>query len=209
MDIIIEKKPIYYPTAIAYMQERVNQILSKSGQELLWFLEHESVYTYGASYQNQLSCIDDVPVIPSSRGGKLTYHGPGQQIIYLLLDLKRRKACDIHQYINSLEMCIIDILHALGIEGIQHQEHRGVWVYDSNHNLNKIAAIGIKISRWITYHGVAINIKNALMKYYSNISPCGIKELGVTSLENLGINIESQKIRDLIVSKFRKNFYCA
>ena len=205
MEILITKKCVDYEKAMIFMKDRVCNIQKNEADELLWFLEHQPVYTLGSTENEKINSINDVPVFKSSRGGKTTYHGPGQQVVYVLIDLKRRSQCDIKKYVYNLEMWIINSLSRFGIYGEQHPIHHGVWVYNQNNKLCKIAALGIKISKWVTYHGIAINLNNDLTPY-NNIVPCGINYLGITSAKMLNIDINTSELHNVMLELFKERF---
>jgi lipoyl(octanoyl) transferase len=192
--------PIEYPDALKIMEERVNLIQKKQAPELIWFLEHPAIYTAGTSaIEEDLLNKEQFPVYQTGRGGQYTYHGPGQRIIYLMLDLKRRGA-DVKKYVASLEDWIIASLAEIGIKAKKKEGKIGIWVGNK-----KIAAIGIRISKWVSYHGIAINL-NPDINHYNGIIPCGIKEFGITSLHELGHKISYQDLDNILKSKFYEIF---
>ena len=184
MSIEIKKseKPVIYEDAKKMMEERLlNVDLSKSN-ELIWTLEHPDIYTAGTSY-NESDILDkSIKILETNRGGKITYHGPGQLICYFVIDLKKRKK-DIRNFISIIEKTIIETLNFFNIKSFSDKENIGIW-YKDNEKIKKIAAIGIRISKWIAYHGFSININNNLDKYKA-IIPCGIKDKGVTNLKQI------------------------
>lgn len=186
------------------MEQRVSNIINNAACELIWFLQHPSIYTAGTSANENDLLAANFPVIYSGRGGKYTYHGPGQRVIYLILDLKKRNLCDIKKYIFLLEEIIIKVLETLSIKGQREQEAPGVWISSKN-SINKIAAIGVRIKKWVSYHGVAFNLNPNLL-HYSGIIPCGIKEKGVTSLWEMGYKIPLATLDKLLKKEIDKVF---
>ena len=184
MSIEIKKSqnPVKYEDAITFMEKRLHKISEKNSNNLIWILEHEEIYTAGTSY-NEKEIIDkSINVIKTNRGGKITYHGPGQLICYFVIDLKKDKK-DIRRFISIIEKSIIDTLSSYNIKTFADKENIGIW-HDNNNQIKKVAAIGIRISKWIAYHGFSINISNDLKKYES-IIPCGIQNKGVTNLKTI------------------------
>lgn len=186
---------VEYPEALRYMQERVDNIFAETAHEQVWLLEHPSLYTAGTSAKEKDLLMPNLfPVYEAGRGGEFTYHGPGQRIAYIMLDLKRRKQ-DIRAFISALEEWIIQTLAQFNIKGERRKERVGVWVTRPDRQLingqpaeDKIAAIGIRVRRWVSFHGIAINVDPDL-SHYSGIVPCGIANHGVTSLLDLGLPI--------------------
>jgi lipoyl(octanoyl) transferase len=185
---------IAYPDALKFMEQRVQEIRTKDEQELVWLLEHPSLYTAGTSAKP-----DDIldrslcPIYSTGRGGQVTYHGPGQRIAYLMLDLQKRKL-DIHAYVRILEQWLINTLNEFGIQGECREDRVGVWVVDPQAGTeNKIAAIGIRVRKWVTFHGIALNV-NPDLSYYQGIVPCGVREHGVTSMHHLGVNVSMMEV---------------
>ena len=169
---------------------------------MLWVLEHKSVYTAGAS-SNQFDLIDKkINVIKTNRGGKHTYHGPGQKIVYFVLNLNKREK-NIRKLLNNIEQCIINVLRDFGIKSQADRKNIGVWI-KKNKELYKIAAIGIKVKKWVAFHGFSINVSNDLTKF-SAIIPCGIKNSKITSLKSLGIK-NYKNINNVIINKFLNTF---
>ena len=195
-------KPIDYTKSMKILEERANDVFLGNKNELLWIIEHNSVYTAGTSSQKKDLLNKNLNVIKTSRGGKYTYHGPGQKVVYFVLNLNKRKK-DIRKLVNNIEHCIIDILKEYGIESFADKKNIGIWVGNKN-NSKKIAAIGIRVKKWVAYHGFALNVSNDLSKYRS-IVPCGIKDKGITSLKDVGINNYSD-INKIIIKKFLNIF---
>ncbi len=178
-----------YAEAVATMAERAERIAAGAAPELVWLLEHPSLYTAGTSAKpEELLAQTDLPVHQAGRGGRFTYHGPGQRVVYVMLDVRRR-AGDVSAFMRALEAWIIDSLESLGVEGETRPDRVGVWVRRpdlGDGREDKIAAIGIRIRRWISLHGFSINVAPDL-RHYAGIVPCGISDHGVTSLEDLGV----------------------
>ena len=203
MKIEIKKstKPVEYKEAIAFLEKRLVQINQKKETELIWILEHPSIYTAGTSYNENEILDKSINVIKTNRGGKVTYHGPGQTICYFIIDLTKRKK-DIRKFTTTIENTIIQTLKEYQINSFNDRDNIGIWVNHEN-KIKKIAAIGIKVSRWIAYHGFAINVNNNLEKY-NKIIPCGIKNKSVSNLklirdQNYG------ELNDKIINNFIKN----
>ena len=200
MNIEIKKsqKPVKYTDAIELMEKRLEEIDKKISNDLIWILEHEDIYTAGTSYKENEIIDKSINLIKSNRGGKITYHGPGQLICYFVIDLKKRKK-DIRKFVSIIEKTIIDTLKYYQINTFPDKDNIGVW-YDDNSKIKKVAAIGVRVSKWIAYHGFAININNNLKKYDA-IIPCGIMDKGITNL----INIKDQNYEN-IGNKLVENF---
>ncbi len=172
----ISKKPINFNKALLLLEKRVN-LVKKGGRELVWFLEHPTTYTAGIRYKKEEILDKSIDVIKTNRGGKITLHNPGQQIVYFVIDLNKRKK-DIRNLVRKIENTIIKFLKIYKIKSYADKKDIGIWV-----KKKKIAAIGIRISRWVAYHGFSINIKNDLVEY-QRILPCGLNNKMVTSLKN-------------------------
>tara|TARA_Y100000816_G_scaffold188319_1_gene137055 strand:- start:218 stop:838 length:621 start_codon:yes stop_codon:yes gene_type:complete len=200
MNIEIKKsqKPVKYADAIELMEKRLKEIDKKISNDLIWILEHEDIYTAGTSYKENEIIDKSINLIKSNRGGKITYHGPGQLICYFVIDLKKRKK-DIRKFVSIIEKTIIDTLKYYQINTFPDKDNIGVW-YNDNSKIKKVAAIGVRVSKWIAYHGFAININNNLKKYDA-IIPCGITDKGITNL----INIKDQNYES-IGNKLVENF---
>ena len=195
-------KPIDYAKSMKILEKRVQDVLFEKKEELLWILEHKTVYTAGTS-ANEKDLIDkDLSIFKTNRGGKYTVHSPGQKVVYFVLNLNKRKK-DIRMLINNIESCIINILQEYKIKSYPDRNNIGIWIKKGNNSM-KIAAIGIRVKKWIAYHGFALNISNDLKKY-KKIVPCGIKDKGITSLKNMGIK-NYQNINEIIVKKFLNTF---
>ena len=203
MDIEIKKskKPIKYEDAIKFMEQRLLEINENKTKQLIWILEHQDIYTAGTSFNKNEIIDKSIKIIKTNRGGKITYHGPGQLICYFVIDLKDRKK-DIRKFISIIEKSIIDTLKFFNIETFADKDNVGIW-YNNNSKIEKVAAIGVRISKWIAYHGFSININNDLKKYKA-IIPCGIKDKGVTNLYNIS-NKSFENIDDKIIENFTSN----
>ena len=200
MDIEIKKseKPVKYDAAIRFMENRLDDLNDKKCKELIWVLEHNELYTAGTSSKESEILDKSIKIIKTNRGGKITYHGPGQLVCYFVIDLKKRKK-DIRKFISTIEKTIISTLKYFNIEAIADKKNIGIWYKDKS-ELKKVAAIGVRVKKWIAYHGFSININNDLNKYKA-IVPCGINDKGVTTLEK--INKQSYKNFD---KKLIENF---
>ena len=202
IEVKISNKAVDYLSAIEILEKRVNDVCDGKKDELIWILEHKPIYTAGTSSSEKDLIDKKTKVVKTNRGGKHTYHGPGQKIIYFVLNLNKRKK-NIRYLIDKIEKCIIDILKEYKIESHPDRKNVGIWVNGKNES-KKIAAIGIRVRKWIAYHGFSINICNDLSKY-KKIIPCGISDKGVTSIkENGGKNFD--KINEIIVKKFLNSF---
>ena len=203
MSIEIKKsqKPVKYEDAIEFMEKRLSEIDKKNSNDLIWILEHEELYTAGTSSSENDILDKSIKIIKTNRGGKITYHGPGQLICYFVIDLKKDKK-DIRKFISVLEKTIINTLKFYGIETFADKENIGIW-YNDNSKIKKIAAIGVRVRKWIAYHGFSININNNLKKYDA-IIPCGIKNKGITNLKNIK-DQNYAELGDKLIENFIKN----
>ena len=200
IEIKKSKNPIKYEEAIHFLEARLNDLNEKKADELIWILEHNEIYTGGTSSKENEILDKSIKVVKTNRGGKITYHGPGQLICYFVIDLKKRKK-DIRKFITLIEKTIIETIRYYKIETFADRDNVGIW--HNRNDIKKVAAIGIRISKWIAYHGFSINIKNDLRKY-EGIIPCGIRNKGVTNL----IEIKKQDykdIGDLLIKNFISN----
>ena len=195
-------KPIDYLKSMKILEERVKDVFLGKKNELLWIMEHNSVYTAGTSSKNKDLIDKNLNIIKTNRGGKYTYHGPGQKVVYFVLNLNKREK-DIRKLISKVENCIIDILKEYKIKSYNDKKNIGIWVGNKN-NSKKIAAIGLRVKKWVAYHGFAINVSNDLTRY-RGIIPCGIKNKGITSLKEMGIN-NYNNIEEVIINKFLNIF---
>ena len=202
MNIEIKKsiKPVNYFDAINILESRLKDLYENNEQELIWTLEHNEVFTAGTSYKKNEIIDKSIKILETNRGGKITYHGPGQLICYFVLDLRKKK--DIRKFINIIENTIVDTLKCYKIKTFPDKNNIGIW-YKNNNELKKIAAIGIRVSKWIAYHGFAININNDL-ENYKKIIPCGISDKGVTNLKNI-IDQDYSDLSDKLIKNFISN----
>ena len=203
MPIEIKKSqnPVKYEDAISFMEDRLKDIDLKKVDDLIWVLEHDHIYTSGTSY-NENEIIDkSINIIKTNRGGKITYHGPGQLICYFVIDLKKGKK-DIRKFISVIEKSIIETLSLYDIETFADKENIGIW-YNDNSTIKKVAAIGVRVSKWIAHHGFSININNDLKKYDA-IIPCGIKDKGITNLKQIK-NQNYDELKNKLIEIFKTN----
>ena len=201
IEIKKSKNPIKYKDAIEFMEQRVLDLSQDKSRDLVWTLEHEEIYTAGKSYKKNEILDKSIKIIETNRGGKITYHGPGQLICYFVIDLKKRNK-DIRKFISLVEKTIIETIEFYGISTFADKENIGIW-YNDKIDIKKIAAIGVRVSKWIAYHGFSININNNLKKYES-IIPCGIKNKGVTSLTKIN-NQDYNELDDKLIKIFISN----
>ena len=196
-------KPVDYSYSIKVLEQRVKDVYSGKKNELLWILEHKTVYTAGTSSKDQDKINKKIKIYKTGRGGKNTIHSPGQKVVYFVLNLNRRKK-DIRLLVRKIESCIIKILNNYNINSYADKKNIGIWVDDKKKS-KKIAAIGIRVKKWIAFHGFSINISNDL-SLYKNIIPCGIKNMKVTSLKDLGIK-KFSNIDHIIKKSFLDSFH--
>ena len=195
-------KPVDYIKSMKILEQRVEDVLAGKKDELLWIIEHNPVYTAGTSSKNNELLNKKIKIIKTNRGGKYTYHGPGQKVVYFVLNLNKRGK-NIRKLVNNIENCIIDVLNEYKIKSYADRQNIGIWVKSRQKTL-KIAAIGIKVKKWIAYHGFSLNISNDLSKYKA-IIPCGIRGKGITSLKEMGIN-NHKEVEKIIIEKFLNIF---
>ena len=202
MNIEIKKsiKPVNYFDAINILESRLKDLYENNEQELIWTLEHNEVFTAGTSYKENEIIDKSIKILETNRGGKITYHGPGQLICYFVLDLRKKK--DIRKFITIIEKTIIQTLKFYKIEIFPDKDNIGIW-HKYNNEVKKIAAIGIRVSKWIAYHGFAININNDL-ENYKKIIPCGISDKGVTNLKNI-LDQDYSNLSDVLIKNFISN----
>ena len=202
MNIEIKKsvKPVNYFDAIDFMEQRLQKIFDNNEQELIWTLEHKEIYTAGTSYNKNEIIDKSIKITETNRGGKITYHGPGQLICYFVIDLRKKK--DIRKFITCIEKTIIETLRNFDLETFSDKDNIGIW-HKKNGIINKVAAIGIRVKKWIAYHGFAININNNLDQY-KRIIPCGIKDKGITNLISIK-NKDYSKLENLLIENFISN----
>ena len=201
IEIKKSKNPIKYENALKIMEERLLNLYQNKSDELIWTLQHNEVYTAGTSFKNDEILDKSTKIIKTNRGGKITFHGPGQLICYFVIDLKKRKK-DIRHFVSTIEKTIIETLRYFDIETFADKKNIGIWFKD-NSEIKKVAAIGVRVSKWIAYHGFSINIDNDLKKYDA-IIPCGIKDKGVTNLQNIN-NQNYEKLESKLVETFISN----
>ena len=201
IEIKNSKKPVKYDDALRIMENRLLDINQNNSNDLIWFLEHEDLYTAGTSYKENEIIDKSIKIFKTNRGGKITYHGPGQLICYFVIDLKKRKK-DIRNLISKIEKTIIDTLKFYNINTFTDKENIGIW-YNDNSKIKKVAAIGVRISKWIAYHGFSININNNLEKYKA-IIPCGVKNKGVTNLKKIK-NQNYKELKNILIKNFISN----
>ena len=195
-------KPVDYLESIKVLEKRVHDVFSDKKDEFLWILEHNSVYTAGTSANKKDLLDKNLPVIKTNRGGKYTLHSPGQKVVYFVLNLNKRER-DIRKLISKIENCIIQTLKEYKIESYNDSKNIGIWV-NKQKNPKKIAAIGIRVKKWVAYHGFSLNVCNDLSKY-KGIIPCGIKDRGITSLKDMGVK-NYRNIEEVIIKKFLNTF---
>ena len=195
-------KPIDYLQSIKILEKRVHDVFLGKKDELLWVLEHNSVYTAGSSANKKDLLDQNLPVIKTNRGGKYTLHSPGQKVVYFVLNLNKRER-DIRKLISKIENCIIQTLKEYKIESYNDSKNIGIWV-NKQKNSKKIAAIGIRVKKWVAYHGFSLNVCNDLSKY-KGIIPCGIRDRGITSLKDMGVK-NYNNIEEVIIKKFLNTF---
>ena len=199
IEIKISKKRISYKKAMLFLNKRVDEVKNGKKRELLWILEHPTTYTAGVSF-NQKEILDKkIEIVQSNRGGKITLHNPGQKIIYFVINLNKRKK-DIRKFINVIEKSVIQFLETYKIKANKDKKNIGIWVHEK-----KIAAIGIRVSRWVAYHGCSINISNNLNQYLK-IIPCGLNNKKVTSVFKEK-NIKPVNYENRLAEIFVKNIY--
>jgi lipoyl(octanoyl) transferase len=202
MNIEIKKsiKPINYFDAINILEKRLDDLYAHINKELIWTLEHDEIFTAGTSYKENEILDNSIDLIKTNRGGKITCHAPGQLICYFVIDLRKKK--DIRKFISCIEKTIIETLKHYKIETFSDKDNIGIW-YKKNNSVNKVAAIGVRVKKWIAYHGFALNINNNLDQY-KKIIPCGIKDRGVTNLISI-IDKDYSNLGNLLIEKFISN----
>jgi len=203
MKIEIKKsqKPVKYEDALRIMEKRLLDINQDKSNDLIWILEHDDIYTAGTNYKKNEIIDKSIKIFKTNRGGKITYHGFGQLICYFVIDLKKRKK-DIRKFISLLEKTIIDTLKFYHINTFADKKNIGIW-YNDNSKIKKVAAIGVRVSKWIAYHGFSININTNLEKYKA-IIPCGIKDKGVTNLKKIK-DQNYKKLKNRLIKNFISN----
>ena len=202
IEVKISNKTVDYLESIKILEKRVNDVLKGKKDELIWILEHNQIYTAGIS-SNDKDLIDkNVNVIKTNRGGKHTYHGPGQKVVYFVLNINKRKK-NIRSLVIKIEECIVNVLKEYNIRSYPDRKNIGIWIGNKK-NSKKVAAIGIRVKKWIAYHGFSLNVCNDLKKY-EKIIPCGISNKSVTNLKENGVN-NFTNINEIIIEKFLNSF---
>jgi lipoyl(octanoyl) transferase len=204
----IAAEPVAYPAALGFMRERATAIAAGEAGELVWLIEHPPLYTAGTSAQpGDLLQPQRFPVYEAGRGGQYTYHGPGQRVVYLMLDLRERGR-DIRALVQALEAWVIDTLATFNVKGELRDGRIGVWVARPDKGPlreDKIAALGVRVSRWVSFHGISLNVAPDL-KHFDGIVPCGIADQGVTSLEDLGHIVGMEEVDSALRAAFEHHF---
>ena len=210
IEIKISNNQINYEDALSYMESRVDDIIKNQSQELLWFLSHNHIFTQGTSAsEEEVLNSNIIKIIKTNRGGKTTYHGPGQRVVYFMLNLNNKNK-DVRKFISIIENSLITFLSYYNIEARSFKDRVGIWVTKSNNitfdKEKKIGAVGLRIKKWITYHGLSFNI-NPDLKYYNYIHACGLKEYQNTSMKELGIKLEQSefdnKFKEIFIEKLK------
>jgi lipoyl(octanoyl) transferase len=199
----ISDRPVAYPAAVAEMEARAAAIAEGRAQELVWLLEHPPIYTAGTSADDADLLDARFPVYRTGRGGQFTYHGPGQRVGYAMLNLKARKP-DVRAYVRDLEQWLIETLALFGIKGERREGRVGIWVARGSRE-DKVAAIGVRIRHWVSFHGVALNVEPDLT-HFGGIVPCGVRRHGVTSLADLGVMVTMADVDVALKQSFEKVF---
>ena len=206
MDWKISKEPVAYKDALSFMESRVADIYEGRAEECVWLLEHPPLYTAGTSADAKDLLDPRFPVYEAGRGGEYTYHGPGQRVAYVMRNLRAHSNVpDVKKYVWQLEEWIIRALADFGVKGERRCGRVGIWVVREDGREEKIAAIGVRIRRWVTFHGIAINVDPDL-SHFGGIVPCGIAEHGVTSLHDLGIDVTLEDLDLVLKKKFMEVF---
>lgn len=204
IEYFLDKKTIDYPDSIEFMEKKIEDIHKNKCKEFLWFLEHDNIYTAGTSAkQKDLINSNKFKVYKSSRGGQYTYHGPGQRVVYLMLNLKK-KGYDIRKFISLIEEWIIKSLKDIDVNAVNDKNHVGIWIKDKN-SLKKISSIGLRVRRGITFHGISINL-NPNLENFKGINPCGNDPKDVTSLEEIGLKNKIKKFDQVLIKNFSTVF---
>ncbi len=202
MDWLISSELVEYEDAVSVMESRVAAIREGREDELIWLLEHPPLYTAGTSARAEDLLNPQFSVYQTGRGGQYTYHGPGQRVAYVMMDLRKRQAApDIKNYVWRLEDWLIRSLAEMRVQGERRSGRVGIWVEERAGRESKIAAIGVRVRHWVTYHGISINV-NPDLSHFDGIVPCGIREHGVTSLQALGRNISINEVDNILKNQF-------
>ena len=196
MSIEIKKsiKAVNYKMAINLLEKRVEDLALNKGKELIWFLEHRAIFTAGTSFKKKEIIEKTIKIIKTNRGGKITWHGPGQIICYLVIDLNKRKK-DIRKFISAIEKSIIHTLEEVNIKSFNDRKNVGIWI-NHNNKIKKVAAIGIRVKKWIAFHGFSVNYSNSLEEY-KKIIPCGISDKGIININKIKKVSKSEILRKL------------
>jgi len=204
MEIKISHKPVPYNEAMVFLEKKVEKVHANIEDEIIWILEHDSVYTKGISASDDDLLMPNLfPIIETNRGGKFTYHGPGQKIVYFVINLNKREK-EIKKFVRNVEKWIIAVLNDFNISSFADPKNIGIWIRNNNEE-NKIAAIGIKVKKWIAYHGFSLNI-NVNKSHYRGIVPCGIFNKGIINISDLCNVPNDEKINNSIKENFYKLF---
>ena len=204
MEIKISKKPVSYNKAMKFLNDRVNDVHNDKNDELIWILEHPNLYTAGVSAaDNDLLDKNKFPTFKTNRGGKWTFHGKGQKILYFIINLNKRGKA-IRALVNKIEDIIILSLKEINIKAHKDKNNIGIWV-NANGEEAKIAAIGIRVKKWIAYHGFSLNV-NVNKNNYKGIIPCGIKNKGIANISDFTKNIDNEKLNKILIKNFLNQF---
>jgi len=208
IEINHSNESIDYQESLNFMEKRIIDISLNKKQELIWFLNHNNIYTMGTSAKkNEIHQDAQIPIIKTNRGGRTTYHGPGQRIVYFLINLNKRKK-DIRKFVNLIESSAIDVLKEFDLEAQTFSDRVGIWVTKNKdiklEKEEKIGAIGLRVKKWITYHGLSFNL-NPKLKYYQYIDACGLTEYSATSMQKLGIDLSNENFDKIYLKYFLQN----
>ncbi len=199
-------EPVDYPIAVHAMEERVGAIRSGHADEAIWLLEHPAIYTCGPnSRQDDLLKPQTLPVFRSGRGGQYTYHGPGQRVVYTMLDLATRGR-DLRTFVSCLEAWMVATLDEFGVKGHTRRKRIGVWVESGRQQERKIGAIGVRVRKWVSYHGMSINVSPDL-SHYDGIVACGLEGYGATSMQDLGVETTMGEVDSVLRKTFGHSFH--
>ena len=201
IEVKISKKPMKYSHAINLLEKRTQSVISNKKSELIWILEHESIYTAGVRHKKNEILDKSINIVKTNRGGKITWHGPGQLIFYFVINLNKRKR-DIRILISKIEKTIIKTLNEYNIKSFNDPKNIGIWVKDKK-EIKKVAAIGIRVKKWVAYHGFSLNINNDI-KNYEKIIPCGISDRKLTNLNEIKSS-DYKNIKKKLIKNFIKN----
>ena len=205
MEFKIDTLPQDFNTSIKFMEKRVENIIDQTEGEMTWILNYPAIYTCGASEnENDLLNNDRFPIFKTNRGGKYTYHGPGQKVIYLMINLNQRNK-DVREFVTLIENIILKILKRFGVNGVLDHKHHGIFIRKDDGNLYKIASIGVKFKKWVSYHGFSFNL-NPDLEHYSGINPCGLNNKNVTSLSDIGIEVDNKTFDDIAIEEINNVF---